>query len=57
MTAKVQASEIEHYRSLGALGVVTKPFDPMGMATLVQDLWRQAPAGLGAGIEVLQALP
>jgi two-component system OmpR family response regulator len=50
MTAKVQASEIEHYKSLGALGVITKPFDPMGLATLVQDLWRNAP-GAGTGIE------
>jgi two-component system OmpR family response regulator len=45
MTAKVQASEIEHYKSLGALGVVTKPFDPMGLADVVKELWRQAPGG------------
>jgi two-component system OmpR family response regulator len=48
MTAKVQASEIEHYKALGALGVITKPFDPMALATQVQDLWRQAP-GSDAG--------
>ncbi|MBA2964400.1 MULTISPECIES: response regulator [Ramlibacter] len=44
MTAKMQASEIEHYLSLGALGVITKPFDPMALAVQVQDLWRQRPA-------------
>ena len=41
MTAKVQASEVEHYKSLGAIGVITKPFDPMGLAALVQDLWQR----------------
>ena len=29
MTAKVQTSEIEKYRLLGAAGVIMKPFDPM----------------------------
>jgi CheY-like chemotaxis protein len=46
MTAKVQASEIEHYRALGAIGVITKPFDPMGLAEQVRALWQQSP---GAG--------
>ncbi|HZY20277.1 MAG TPA: response regulator [Ramlibacter sp.] len=42
MTAKVQGSEIAHYRSLGAVGVITKPFDPMSLANEVQVLWQQA---------------
>ena len=42
MTANVQASEVEHYRSLGAVGVITKPFDPMTLAAQVEDLWRRA---------------
>lgn len=29
MTAKVQRDEVERYRSLGAAGVISKPFDPM----------------------------
>ncbi len=29
MTAKVQRSEVEHYLSVGAIGVIQKPFDPM----------------------------
>ncbi|SEP69430.1 Response regulator receiver domain-containing protein [Azotobacter beijerinckii] len=29
MTAKVTPEEIEHYRTLGASGVIIKPFDPM----------------------------
>jgi len=45
MTAKVQASEVEQYRALGAIGVITKPFDPMALARQVQDLWAQRPRG------------
>jgi two-component system OmpR family response regulator len=39
MTAKVQPNEIEHYRSLGALDVIIKPFDPMQLATQVRAIW------------------
>lgn len=39
MTAKVQAAEVEYYKSLGALGVIAKPFDPMGLADEVRRLW------------------
>lgn len=41
MTAKVQASEVAHYKSLGAVGVVAKPFDPMRLAQQVRALWEQ----------------
>lgn len=49
MTAKVQASEVQGYHALGAIGVITKPFDPMGLADQVRSLW-QAPRS--PGIEV-----
>lgn len=39
MTAKVQASEIAYYESLGAIGVLAKPFDPMALAAQVRGLW------------------
>jgi CheY-like chemotaxis protein len=42
MTAKVQASEVEQYKALGAAGVITKPFDPMTLATQVEELWRRS---------------
>jgi len=35
MTARAQSGEVNNYRALGALGVITKPFDPM---TLAQDV-------------------
>lgn len=44
MTAKAQAHEVAYYRELGALGVVTKPFDPMTLATTISTMWSQAQA-------------
>lgn len=41
MTAKVQPAEIAHYKVLGALDVIAKPFDPMSLATTVSALWNQ----------------
>lgn len=38
MTARVQASECDRYIDLGAIGVITKPFDPMTLAGQVSDL-------------------
>lgn len=35
MTARAQARELDHFRSLGALGVIAKPFDPMMLAASV----------------------
>ncbi|MCS6801830.1 MAG: response regulator [Chloroflexota bacterium] len=39
MTAKVQRHEVERYRSLGALDVISKPFDPMTLSAVVQRIW------------------
>lgn len=39
MTAKVQSSEVAHYKSIGAIGVIAKPFDPMQLAGKVRELW------------------
>ncbi|BAZ93936.1 response regulator [Thiohalobacter sp. COW1] len=42
MTARVQARELEHYRSLGAIGLLPKPFDPMTLADQLRTLWIEA---------------
>ena len=39
MTAKVQPSEIEEYKALGAADVIPKPFDPMALAEQVKKVW------------------
>lgn len=39
MTAKVQTHEMSHYQTLGALGVIAKPFDPMALSAEVHNLW------------------
>lgn len=42
MTAKVQPSEVEQFKSIGALGVIPKPFDPMTLAGTVRGIWEKA---------------
>lgn len=39
ITAKVQPTEVMHYKSLGALDVLAKPFDPMTLAAQVRGIW------------------
>ena len=36
MTARAQSRELDHFRSLGAIGVIAKPFDPMTLAGAVR---------------------
>lgn len=40
MTAKVQPAEIAQFKSLGALDVIPKPFDPMTLAEQIRQIWR-----------------
>lgn len=41
MTAKVQPHEVAHYKALGALDVIAKPFDPMTLAATINTLWNK----------------
>jgi CheY-like chemotaxis protein len=43
MTACVEQSQQEQYRSLGAAGLIQKPFDPMLLPDEVLAVWRQLP--------------
>ena len=41
MTAKVQPSEVEELKKLGALDVIAKPFDPMTLAEDIMLIWQK----------------
>lgn len=38
MTAKVQSQEVESYLALGAVGIISKPFDPMALGEKIREL-------------------
>lgn len=42
MTAKIQANEIVEYKQLGAIDVIAKPFDPMTLAEILKNAWKQS---------------
>lgn len=44
MTAKVQPQDIEHYRSLGAIGVISKPFDPLTLPAEIRQMLAESPS-------------
>jgi CheY-like chemotaxis protein len=53
MTARAQAREVDRFRSLGAVGVIPKPFDAMTLAALVRSYVQPAHEpmeGLRAGV-------
>lgn len=39
MTAKAQVHEVEIFKETGAIGVITKPFDPMNLCDEIQTIW------------------
>ena len=41
MTAKVQGNEVQAYLDMGALAVIAKPFDPMTLASQIQEIWQR----------------
>lgn len=42
ITAKARAADIAAYRARGALGVISKPFDPLRLAREIRELLRSA---------------
>ena len=42
MTAKVQSNEVQAYLDMGAIAVIAKPFDPMTLASQIQEIWQQS---------------
>ncbi len=47
MTAKAQPHEVASYKEMGALAVISKPFDPMELPSLLAQIWNGAMSGGG----------
>jgi two-component system, OmpR family, response regulator len=45
MTAKAQRHETEYYRSLGVVGVIPKPFDPIELPITLNAIWHSLSSG------------
>lgn len=56
MTAKAQTSEIAHFMSLGALGVITKPFQPTLLPKEIERLWNTGVANAAVDGDIEDAL-
>lgn len=41
MTAKVQAEELEYFKSIGGFDVIEKPFDPMALTEKINSAWEK----------------
>jgi two-component system OmpR family response regulator len=39
MTAKAQSNEMKHYIESGAVGVISKPFDPQSLVQEINEIW------------------
>jgi CheY-like chemotaxis protein len=48
MTARAQTREVMQFLSLGAAGVIPKPFDPMTLAGVLRKCLETSPVGIGA---------
>ena len=40
ITAKAQVEEIQKLKSMGAVAVITKPFNPMTLGEEIRTIWR-----------------
>lgn len=41
MTANAQSRQIENYKTLGVIDVITKPFDPIALVPALHDIWER----------------
>jgi DNA-binding response OmpR family regulator len=40
LTSKIQPTQLAHYESLGAIGVIRKPLNPMKLSAQVLEIWQ-----------------
>ena len=48
ITAKAQQAEIRRYHELGAIDIITKPFQPMQLPDRLRKLWQECEASASA---------
>lgn len=41
MTAKIEPNKIKEYKAIGAINVISKPFDPISLADTLLKSWRE----------------
>lgn len=41
LTARAQQNEIEEYLSYGVLDIITKPFNPLTLGGIVEEIWKK----------------
>jgi len=41
LTGQAEQEEVQKYTSLGAIGVIAKPFNPMQLGTVIDQIWQQ----------------
>ena len=56
LTAKAQATEVQRYRELGAVDVITKPFQPMQLPERLRAIWRALPDPEVAAVSIRRLL-
>jgi two-component system, OmpR family, response regulator len=39
LTARIQPAEVETYKQLGAINVIGKPFDPVALPHIIEEIW------------------
>jgi CheY-like chemotaxis protein len=39
-TSHLSPEDLEHYRSLGAIGTIAKPFNPLHVVRKLKEMWR-----------------
>jgi len=39
MTAKAQVHEVKAFSDSGVIGIITKPFDPMQLCSIIKEFW------------------
>lgn len=42
LTARAQKHEVEQYQTIGAAGVISKPFDPITLPDCIRAIWEQS---------------